>query len=343
VRFYPIGSELPPAPEDAPGPLAAELLDRFAGGGGYFFDDLLPTDAGLSRRQEYTEALWDLVWAGHLTCDTFAPVRALTADGTLKRPTTPKSRVRGRAMRPRFGPGAELSTRPPRPGFRSSSPTTAGRWSRVSRSRADHSRERFAGDLFARLDRYGVLTRGSVLAEDGEGGFGAAYRALTTMEESGQCRRGYFIEGLGAAQFAVPGAIDRLRDHQRDTDLENPTAVVLAAADPANAYGSALPWPEREGHRPGRKAGALVILVDGLLVLYVERGGRTLLTFTDDDRLLEPAGRALAEAVTAGRLGRVTIERANGEQIFAADRLTKLLEEAGFRMTPQGMRLRPGR
>lgn len=164
---------------------------------------------------------------------------------------------------------------------------------------------------------------------------------MSTLEESGQCRRGYFIDHLGAAQFAVPGAIDRLRDHQRELELEHPTAIVLAATDPACAYGAALPWPERAGHRPGRKAGALVVLVDGLLTLYVERGGRTLLTFTEVDQLLRPATRALAEAVTAGKLGRVTIERANGEQIFTVGRLRELLEEAGFRMTPQGLRLRP--
>ncbi len=343
VRFYPVGSDLPSVPDTVPGPLAAELLARFAPGGGYFFDSLLAAGTGPSQRQDQVRALWDLVWAGQLTCDTFAPVRALTADGTMKRPSSPRPRLRGRAMRPRFGPGAELPARAPRPGVRTTPPITAGRWSRVPRGSDARTRERYAADLFAQLDRYGVLTRGSVQAEDAEGGFGAAYRALSTLEESGQCRRGYFVEGLGAAQFAVPGAIDRLRDHQRDPDLENPAAVVLAAADPANAYGAALPWPEREGHRPGRKAGALVILVDGFLVLYVERGGRTLLSFTGDERMLAPAVTALAGAVTSGRLGRVTIERADGVQIFAAERLTRLLEAAGFRMTPQGMRLRPGR
>ncbi|WP_230208318.1 helicase-related protein [Microlunatus sp. Gsoil 973] len=341
VRFYPHGSELP-EPLDPPSPQAAELLDRFASGGGFFFDDLLPSDVGPgmdTRRQSYVDALWDLVWARQLSCDTFAPVRALSAEGALKRPAQPRARVSGRA---RFGPGGGLTRRPPRPGFRMSSPTTVGRWSAVRRSGA-MERVRFAGDLFARLDRYGVLTRGSVLAEDGEGGFGAAYRALATMEESGQCRRGYFIEGLGAAQFAVTGAIDRLRDHQREIEFDRPTAVVLGATDPANAYGSALPWPERAGHRPGRKAGALVVLVDGLLTLYVERGGRTLLTFIEDDRILGPAVNALAGAVQAGNLGRVTIERANGEQIFTAGRLSELLQGAGFRMTPQGLRLRPER
>jgi ATP-dependent Lhr-like helicase len=341
VRFYPHGSE-PPEPLEPPGPLAAELLERFAPGGGFFFDDLLPADVGPAldnRRQAYVDALWDLVWARQVSCDTFAPVRALSTEGALKRPAQPRARVSGRA---RFGPGGGLTRRPPRPGFRMSSPTTVGRWSAVRRSGTEE-RVRFANDLFARLDRYGVLTRGSVLAEDGEGGFGAAYRALATMEEAGQCRRGYFIDGLGAAQFAVTGAIDRLRDHQREIEFDRPDAVVLAATDPANAYGSALPWPERAGHRPGRKAGALVVLVDGLLTLYVERGGRTLLTFIEDERILGPAVNALAGAVQAGKLGRVTIERANGEQIFAAGRLSGLLQKAGFRMTPQGLRLRPER
>jgi ATP-dependent Lhr-like helicase len=352
VKFYTSGNELPPTSDDPPslGELAAELLERFSSGGGYFFESLLPADVGTSRRQDYVQALWDLVWTGQVTCDTFAPARALSVDGTLKRPSQSRARMRGRG--PRFGAGTSLPRRPNlrRPGFQPSSPTTAGRWSAVPRpaSVQDQDRVRFATDLFTQLDRYGVLTRGSVQTEDPStssgrgGGFGAAYRALSTMEESGQCRRGYFIAGLGAAQFAVPGAIDRLREHQREPDLDHPAALVLAATDPANPYGSALPWPDRAGHRPGRKAGALVVLVDGSVIIYVERGGRTLLTFSDDAQLLQPAVSALAGAVTAGKLGRVTIERANGEQIFTAGQLSELLQQAGFRMTPQGLRLRPG-
>src|SRR5919107_3164650 len=161
---------------------------------------------------------------------------------------------------------------------RVSSPTTAGRWSLVVRGEVAPA-ARLAADVFALLDRYGVVTRGSVLTENSEGGFGAAYRALSSLEESGQCRRGYFVEGLGAAQFALTGAVDRLRSYQREPEV--PVALVLAACDPANPYGAALPWPEREGHRPGRKPGALVVLVGGALIFYVERGGRTLLSFTD--------------------------------------------------------------
>ena len=178
-----------------------------------------------------------------------------------------------------------------------------------------------------------------MLTEDLEGGFGTAYRALSSLEESGQCRRGYFVEGLGAAQFALPGAVDRLRGEQREP--EQASALILAACDPANPYGAALPWPDREGHRPGRKAGALVALVNGRLVLYVERGGRTLLSFSDETDLLQPATQALARAVQRGQLGRLTVERADGEHVFGSAQLSQALQEAGFRMTPQGLRLRP--
>jgi ATP-dependent Lhr-like helicase len=199
--------------------------------------------------------------------------------------------------------------------------------------------DRLAIDLFAQLDRYGVVTRGSVLTENAEGGFGTAYRALSALEESGQCRRGYFVEGLGAAQFALTGAVDRLRASQRVP--EQPEALVLAASDPANPYGAALPWPEREGHRPGRKAGALVAMVDGALVFYVERGGKTLLSFTEDPQRLAPAAAALARAVQQGHLGKLTVERADGGHVFGSAHVSAALQEAGFRMTPQGLRLRP--
>jgi ATP-dependent Lhr-like helicase len=200
------------------------------------------------------------------------------------------------------------------------------------------------------LDRYGIVTRGSVLTERTPGGFAAVYKVLSAFEESGRCRRGYFVAGLGAAQFALPGAVDRLRAlAELPTGLatrakEEPTAraVVLAATDPANPYGAALGWPERDsagGHRPGRKAGALVMLVDGRLVVYVERGGRTVLSFTDDPDLLQPAVDALALAIRDGHLGKLSVETADGEQVRHTA-FGDALAKAGFHATPRGLRLR---
>ena len=223
----------------------------------------------------------------------------------------------------------------------------------------------------ALLDRHGVVTRGAVMAERAPGGFAAVYTVLKAFEESGRVRRGYFVEGLGAAQFAAPGAVDRMRalaaakpaadeplwetpvpggwdaQHTRQRQRRDEArAVVLAATDPANPYGGALPWPVREpgegearGHQPTRKAGALVVLVDGALVLYVERGGKTLLSFSDQDTLLPPAVDALALAVRDGALGKMTVTKADGEQALTSP-LGLALENAGFRPTPRGLRLR---
>jgi ATP-dependent Lhr-like helicase len=206
------------------------------------------------------------------------------------------------------------------------------------------------------------VTRGAVTSERVPGGFAGVYKVLSAFEDSGRCRRGYFIASLGAAQFGVPGAVDRLRSYSREPGADpggKPTAVALAATDPANPYGAALPWPERvvedadpgEGagsarasHRPGRKAGALVVLVDGELIVYVERGGRTLLTYSNEPELLTPATQALATAVRHGALGRLTVERADGEHILGlgerSSGLRHALEAAGFIATPRGLRLR---
>jgi hypothetical protein len=205
---------------------------------------------------------------------------------------------------------------------RSGPPTTAGRWSLLPAREPDPTlRNHATAEVL--LERHGVLTRGAVMAEQVKGGFGAAYRVLAAFEDAGRVRRGYFVEGLGASQFATTGAVDRLRAGARPLG-ESPDGgpgrtVVLAAADPANPYGAALGWPERPadggatGHRPGRKAGALVVLVDGELVLYVERGGRSLLSWTQAGATLQSAADALALAVREGALGRLTVERADGE------------------------------
>jgi ATP-dependent helicase Lhr and Lhr-like helicase len=193
------------------------------------------------------------------------------------------------------------------------------------------------------------VTRGSVGAERITGGFSAVYPVFKAAEESGRARRGYFVEGLGASQFALPGAVDRLRGEARplgSRGTDGSPALVLAAPDPANPYGAALPWPEAprsadggRGHQPARKAGALVVLVDGACVLYVERGGRTLLSFTNDATVLQPAADALALAVRDGALGKLQVERADGVPV-SASALGEALESAGFRPTPRGLRLR---
>jgi ATP-dependent helicase Lhr and Lhr-like helicase len=251
---------------------------------------------------------------------------------------------------------------------RTGPPTVSGRWSllpdRLEPAADDGARTARAHALaLTLLERHGVLTRGAVASERIPGGFAAVYPVLRAMEEAGQCRRGYFVEGLGAAQFALPGAVDRMRalaDRARAADPGAPArgsisaerAVVLAAADPAQPYGAALPWPDRPGsgdtpssHRPGRKAGALVVLVDGSLVLYVERGGRTLLSWTDEPERLGPAATALAAAVRDGALGRLSVERADGLTVGSGihgSPLAQALEAAGFRPTQRGLRLRAG-
>jgi ATP-dependent Lhr-like helicase len=261
------------------------------------------------------------VWAGHLTNDTLAPLRArLGAGGTTHRPRTRRRRP---AMPSRTGP-----------------PTVTGRWWLLPR-RSDDATRRGHALAETLLDRHGIVIRGAVMAERTPGGFAAVYPVLRAFEETGRCRRGYFVEGLGAAQFALPGAVDRLRATER-SDGEQARALVLAATDPANPYGAALPWPERpgeaaSGHKPGRKAGALVVLVEGRLVLYVERGGKTLLSWEETD--LQPAVDALALAVREGALGRLTVERADGEPINDSP-LATALEAAGFHPTPRGLRLR---
>ncbi|HVK36125.1 MAG TPA: DEAD/DEAH box helicase, partial [Microlunatus sp.] len=330
LRFHLPGADPPTARGDVESAQARQLLESFAPSGAYFFDALLPADA--EREQSgWASALWQLVWAGLVSSDTFAAVRNLTTAGahkTVRRPA-PRS-YRGRPRIPRPGRGDRPT--------RLSSPTTVGRWSLVA-AVSQPPAARLADAMFAQLDRYGVVTRGSVLTEAVEGGFGTAYRALSALEESSQCRRGYFIEGLGAAQFASTGAVDRLRSEQ--TEPREARGLVLAACDPANPYGAALPWPEREGHRPGRKPGALVILVSGRLVFYVERGGRTLLSFSDDAEVLAPAADALARAVRLGQLGRLTVERADGQHVFGSAAVSTCLQAAGFVMTPSGLRLRP--
>jgi ATP-dependent Lhr-like helicase len=320
----------------------AQILEILGAGGGYFFRQL--SDAvGSTDDATLISALWDLTWAGYLTNDTLAPLRAqLSGRGA--------HRARAAAPRARLGRGALTRARlaQPRMPARTGPPTTAGRWSVTPGRDTDPTRRAHAA-AEALLERHGVVTRGAVVSERSPGGFAAAYKVLSAFEEAGRCRRGYFVAGLGAAQFGTTGAVDRLRsmtaDAEGTTTADRRSTLVLAATDPANPFGAALPWPERArddanaGHRPGRKAGAIVILVDGSLALYVERGGRTLLTFTHDPLRIQPAADALALAVREGALGRLTVERADGEHILGSP-LSAALEAAGFVATPRGLRVR---
>ncbi len=182
-------------------------------------------------------------------------------------------------------------------------------------------------------------------AEGVPGGFATLYKVLTAFEDAGRCQRGYFVESLGGAQFAVASTVDRLRSYLDSVDPERPEyrAVVLAAADPANPYGAALPWPAGDGTaRPGRKAGALTVLVDGALVWFLERGGRSLLSFTYDADAGHAAASALADLVGARRVDSILIERINGASVLELrdSPAYTALTDAGFARTPRGFRLR---
>jgi ATP-dependent Lhr-like helicase len=241
-----------PVPDDehVADPLHQQLLAALDDSGALFFADLA-RKAGLTTTTSDDDpvvvALWDLVWAGHVTNDTLGPLRA--AQGAAPRRTTRYSRPGRRSTPPR-----------------TASPRLAGRWWRLPPPEADPTLRAHAVAT-GLLDRHGVLTRGAVQVERVAGGFASTYRVLAAMEDAGRARRGYFVEGLGAAQFAVPGAVDRLRSPVPADQTQ--TTLLLAATDPANPYGAALPWPSRpvatRGHLPGRKAGAVVVLVDGEL------------------------------------------------------------------------------
>lgn len=220
----------------------------------------------------------------------------------------------------------------------SAPPTVAGRWSLLPAPEPNPT-VRSAALAETLLERHGVVTRGAVVSEGIPGGFALAYKVLAGLEETGRTRRGYFVEGLGAAQFATPATVDRLRTFAAEPEEgATPVAVTLAATDPANPYGAALGWPSVEGHRPGRKAGSLVVLVDGGLAVYVERGGKTVLTFTTDDDELRAAAVSLADAIKRSG-GRLRIEKIDGEWGIGSP-LGDALLNAGFAPTPQGLRLR---
>jgi len=320
--------------------------------GAFFFRQLASDSADIAGREEsFSAALWELIWGGWVSGDTFAPVRAKLTGGTrpgTRRPAAAAHRHRRAPRLSRYSV-AHAQARP-------TDPTVAGRWAALPAREPDSTlRAHFTAELL--MNRYGVLTRNAVASTGTEvpGGFAMLYKVLTTLEEAGRCQRGYFVESLGGAQFATAATVDRLRGYSDSVDRERPDyhAVVLAAADPANPYGAALPWPGRRGadtgqrpdtetgHRPGRKAGALVVLVDGELVWFLERGGRSLLTFGGDIEAQRAAAGALADKVRAGQLAGIVVEKVDGTPVLLANTAaTEALMAAGFARTPRGLRMR---
>ncbi|MDT5163483.1 MAG: ATP-dependent helicase Lhr and Lhr-like helicase [Mycobacterium sp.] len=317
------------------------ILDVLAGGGAFFFRQLGQVGVG---EAELKNALWELIWAGWVTGDTFAPVRAMLSGGPGRKRSAPAHR-QGRGKRPprlsRYSV-AHAQTR-------AADPTVAGRWSALPPAEPDSTtRAHYQAELL--LNRHGVLTRGAVGAEGIPGGFAMLYKVLTAFEDAGRCQRGYFVESLGGAQFAVASTVDRLRSYLDGVDPERPEyrAVVLAAADPANPYGAALPWPSRSTEdgpaRPGRKAGALVVLVDGELAWFLQRGGRSMLSFADDNAEVNHAAAvAVASLVATGQVNSILIERINSAPVLGPQLpppVATALTDAGFARTPRGLRLR---
>jgi ATP-dependent Lhr-like helicase len=289
------------------------LRSHLAERGASFWPDLVSAVAasGLRYEDEHVlAALWDLVWAGEVTNDSFAPLRAL-ASGTRRRSRGAKG------------------TRRPRPGrlTRLGPPTGAGRWSAVASwcAPADPVEAAHARALQL-LERHGVLTREAALAEAAPGGFAGIYPVLQELEARGQIRRGYFVAGLGAAQFALPGAVDRLRSGREPHDTAD-DVLVLAATDPAQPYGATLAWPSTEG-RPSRTAGAFVVISGGVPLVFLERGGRSLTTFShaaNDPRWAD----ALARLVKDGRLRSLQLARIDASPAAEHD-LSSILRDAGF-------------
>ncbi len=322
------------------------LLDHLESSGASFWPDLRAAvaAAGLPTESEVIlAALWDLVWAGLVSNDTIAPLRALVTAGLKRRSSGARSRRPDLRRLSRSGP-----------------PAAVGRWALTASlfARPPSPTEATMARAMQLLERYGILTREMALAEGIEGGFAGVYPMLKLLEERGQVRRGYFVEGLGAAQFALAGAVDRLRSFGLDPldgasevggvviermpwepvpeAADDLKFVVLAATDPAQPWGAAIDWPESCGH-PSRSAGAYVIAVGGRACAYLERGGRSLLTFP---AAADHPGwvQALADLVSAARVRRLRVEKIDGESARSSDWAANLLS-VGFSDGYKGLAL----
>jgi ATP-dependent Lhr-like helicase len=312
----------PAAAERPEGDVHDRLREVLAGGAEFWFD--LLAAAGLEA-EEALPALWDLVWAGEVTNDAWTPLRAGRRYGIPKPERRPRRFSRRRAT---------------------AITATQGRWSLTHRlfqhvqvpGTGTGPDRRALAELL--LERQGIVTRDGVRAEGIPGGYGAVYGELKALETLGLCRRGYFVEGLGGAQFALGGAVERLRE-LRPKEGEELDALVLAAADPAQPYGAALPWPKRAGGRAARVAGAQVVLLGGEPALFVERGGRSIIALREpDEEWLRPTLAALVEHVKTQRGKRLAVERFDGEPVGETE-LMPLLLEAGFLAGPRRAVLRP--
>jgi len=312
---------LVPAPSKNDGSVHQRIRDVLGSRGALFFPQLMAALGG-GFGPDVKDGLWDLVWSGEVTNDSFHPLRAF-----LRPPAVRHARRRGPTQR---GLAADL----------------AGRWSLVSAYSAEAQgtpTTRLAARVQQLLERHGVITRELVQSEGVEGGFAAVYAVLRGMEEAGRVRRGYFVAGRGAAQFALPGAVDRLRGLREPGD--EPAVVTLAATDPANPYGAALSWPEREkGRKPMRVAGSLVILVDGALAAYVARDEHSVLTFIEGEepdvaRTRAAVARALAAEAVPERRDPLFVEEIDGAPVDESA-LAEPLRAAGFIRTPRGYLLR---
>jgi ATP-dependent helicase Lhr and Lhr-like helicase len=292
------------------GEVHAAIRERLATGPSFWLDLVADLE---HPAEDLHNALWDLVWTGAVTNDAFAPLRA------PRLRAVPSSDRQGRRFaRRRSTAGAAVQ----------------GRWSLTEPLFADApgpgARLRAQAELM--LERYGIVTRETVLAEGVPGGFATLYAELGNLELLGTARRGYFVEGLGGAQFALPGAVERLRSlPEADGSYQ-----LLAATDPANPYGASLPWPKLEsGRRPGRTPGAHLLLRDGEPVVFLERGGRGLLRLQPlEGGELEAAMRALADAVAAGRLPKLAVEKLDGEAVIGSGHEEALIG-AGFSRGPR--------
>jgi ATP-dependent Lhr-like helicase len=286
------------------------IHERLAAGPSFWLDLLADLD---HPAEDLHNALWDLAWTGGVTNDAFAPLRAprLRAVSTLDRPGRRFARRRanaGAAVQGRWSLTEQLFANAPGPG----------------------ARLRAQAELM--LERYGIVTRETVLAEGIPGGFATLYAELGNLELLGTARRGYFVEGLGGAQFALPGAVERLRSLPE----ADGSYTLLAATDPANPYGASLPWPKLEGgRRPGRTPGAHLLLRDGEPVVFLERGGRGVLRLQPlAGGELEAAMRALADEVSAGHLQKLAVEKLDGEPVIGSGHEESLIG-AGFSRGPR--------